>query len=236
MAGQGKTVWITRAQPGADATAARVRAHGHQAWVTPLLEVRLLPDIAYDLSGVGALAFTSANGVRAFAQARTERDLKVFAVGRATADAARAARFRTVLSTDGNVDSLADGISARRREIKGYVLHPGAEELAGDLVGLLEGYGIEARRLIVYETAPLPVPAEDIARLVTADVVLVHSAKAARALASVLRAGSQPSPAPVPKAIGISREALKPLLRTRLAGRAAPTFPLEAGMFDLIDR
>jgi uroporphyrinogen-III synthase len=236
MAGQGKTVWITRAQPGADATAARVRAMGHQPWTSPLLEVRLLTDVAYDLAGVGALAFTSANAVRAFAQARTERDLKVFAVGRATAEAARTARFRTVLSTDGNVAALADGISARQREIKGYVLHPGAEELAGDLVGLLEEYGIEARRLVVYETAPVTLPVDEIARLVTADVVLVHSAKAARALALVLRSGSGPSPAPVPMAIGISRDALKPLARTRLAARLAPPFPLEASMFDLINR
>lgn len=232
MAGQGKTIWITRAQPGADATAVRVRAMGHEAWVAPLLEVQPLSDVAYDLYGVGALAFTSANGVRAFAQARPERDLKVFAVGRTTAEAARAARFRTVLSTDGNVEALAAGISARTREIKGAVLHPGAAELAGDLVGLLEGYGIEARRLVVYETNTLTLPDDEIARLSTADVVLVHSAKAARALAAALRGAT----APGPKALGLSREALKPLMRVKLAGRDVPSFPLEDRLLDLIDR
>lgn len=232
MASQGKTVWITRAQPGADATAVRVRAMGHDPWVAPLLEVQTLTDVAYDLYGVGALAFTSANGVRAFAQARPERDLKVFAVGRTTAEAARVARFRTVLSTDGNVEALAAGISARTREIKGAVLHPGAAELAGDLVGLLEGYGIEARRLVVYETHTLTLPDEEVARLATADIVLVHSAKVARALASALRGAT----APGPKALGLSREVLKPLMRVKLAGRDAPPFPLEDRLLDLISR
>lgn len=227
-----KTVWITRAQPSAEATARRVRERGHEPWVAPLLEVRPLEDVAYDLSDVGALAFTSANGVRAFAESRSERDLKVFAVGRATADAARAARFRSVLSTDGNVEALAQGIAARRREIRGVVLHPGAAELAGDLVGLLTAQGVEARRLVVYETVDSALDPAELPRLAGADAVLIHSAKAAKALAAALRAVDGPRP----RALGLSREALKPLARTRLAGRAAPAFPLEAALLDLLDQ
>lgn len=232
MAVAPKTVWITRAQPGADATARRVSDRGHEPWVAPLLAVRLLPDVAYDLWDVGALAFTSANGVRAFAESRTERDLKVFAVGRATAEAARAARFRSVLSTDGNVEALAQGIAARRREIKGVVLHPGAAELAGDLVGRLTEQGVEARRLVVYESVETALEREAAERLAAADAVLIHSAKAAKALAAVLRRLDGPGP----RALGLSREVLKPLARTRMAGRAAPIFPLEAALLDLLDR
>ncbi|MDB5446123.1 MAG: hemD, partial [Phenylobacterium sp.] len=40
MPGRRKKIWITRAQPGADATAERVRGMGHQALVAPLLAVR----------------------------------------------------------------------------------------------------------------------------------------------------------------------------------------------------
>ena len=73
MAGRGQKIWITRAQPGADGTAERVRALGHEAMIGPLLEVQMLPDAVVDLRGVAALAFTSANGVRAFAEASGER-------------------------------------------------------------------------------------------------------------------------------------------------------------------
>src|SRR4051812_26476328 len=132
MAVRRQRIWITRAQPGADVTAERVRALGHDAVVAPLLAVKPLADVHIDLSGVAALAFTSANGVRAFADVSGDRSLKVFAVGAATAAAARAAGFRSVLSADGDVDALAEGIAMRRTELRGAVLHPGAAEPAGD--------------------------------------------------------------------------------------------------------
>src|SRR5258708_2588521 len=66
MARRRQKIWITRAQPGAASTAERVRALGHEAIVAPLLAVRALEDVQVDLRGVAALAFTSANGVRAF--------------------------------------------------------------------------------------------------------------------------------------------------------------------------
>ena len=125
-------IWITRAEPGAEATAARVRERGHTPLVAPLLAVRMVEDPQIDLSGVRALAFTSANGLRAFAGACADRSLQVFAVGAATAQAAREVGFRRVLSADGDVAALAEGIAARRNEIGGAVLHPGAAELAGE--------------------------------------------------------------------------------------------------------
>src|ERR1700760_3247119 len=91
-------IWITRAQPGADATAERVRLMGHEPIIAPLLAVKLAPGVDVSLSGVAALAFTSANGVRAFADLSGERAIRVFAVGAATAEAAKAAGFRLVLS------------------------------------------------------------------------------------------------------------------------------------------
>ena len=42
-----------------------------------------------------------------------------------------------MLSADGDVDALAEGIAMRRSELKGAVLHPGAAEPAGDLAGAL---------------------------------------------------------------------------------------------------
>jgi uroporphyrinogen-III synthase len=233
MAGRRQRIWITRAQPGADVTAERVRALGHDAVVAPLLAVKVLPDIAVDLRGVAALAFTSANGVRAFADASGERSLKVFAVGAATAQAARSAGFKSVLSADGDVEALAEGIAVRRGELRGAVLHPGAAEPAGDLAGALEKHGVEARRLILYETAPVAleaIDAEGLAR--SSDAVLLHSPRAAQVLAKVLKA----HPAPHLRALGLSKAVVKPLLRTPMAGKVFPPFPLEAALLNLIDR
>jgi uroporphyrinogen-III synthase len=225
-------IWITRAQPGAAATAERVRALGHDAVIAPLLAVRNLPDVTVDLTDVAALAFTSGNGVRAFAEVCGDRSLRVFAVGAATAQAARAAGFRSVLSADGDVEALADGIAARRAELRGAVLHPGAAEPAGDLAGSLEKHGVEARRLVLYETAPVDLGAAEAAALAGSDAVLLHSPRAAQVLAKILKA----HPAPALRALGLSRAVVQPLARVKLAAKAFPPFPMEGALLNLIDR
>ncbi len=124
-------IWITRAQPAADVTAERVRALGHEALVAPLLAVHLIEPVQIDLAGVAALAFTSANG-----SARLRREMSGTVAagvrgGRRHAQAARAVGFRSVLSADGDVEALAEGIGLRRSELKGAVLHPGRRGAGG---------------------------------------------------------------------------------------------------------
>ena len=232
MARRRQRIWITRAQPGADATAERVRALGHEGVIAPLLVVRALPDVQIDLSGVAALAFTSANGVRAFADISAERALRVFAVGAATAQAARSAGFKLVLSADGDVEALAEGIGQRRGELRGLVLNPSAAEPAGDLVGALDRQGVAARRVVLYETAPLTLEDETVAQLVTCDAVLLHSPRAAQVLAALLKT----HPAPKLRALGLSKAVLRPLMRAKVGPRVFPSMPLEGALLNLIDR
>ncbi|THD58280.1 uroporphyrinogen-III synthase [Phenylobacterium sp.] len=232
MARRRQKIWITRAQPGAAVTAERVRALGHEAVVAPLLAVQPLADVQVDLVGVAALAFTSANGVRAFADLSAERALRVFAVGAATAEAARAAGFKLVLSADGDVEALAAGIGQRRGELRGAVLHPGALEPAGDLVRALEAQGVTARRLVLYETLPVTLAPEAAAQLVASDAVLLHSPRAAQVLAALLKA----HPAPALRALGLSKAVVRPLARAKVGPRVFPSMPLEGALLNLIDR
>lgn len=228
---QSRRIWITRAQPAAEATAERVREMGHEALVAPLIELRPV-EAAIDLSGVAALAFTSANGVRAFAAAEPRRDIAVYAVGRATADAAKAAGFRGVLASDGDVAALAERIIARKRELKGAVLYPGAAEPAGDLCGALAEAGIEARPLVLYEAVDVPPDAATVAALPSVDAVLLHSPRAAATLAAFLEG----HPAPTLRALCLSAAIAAPLARVKLRQLASAPFPLEAGLINLIDR
>jgi uroporphyrinogen-III synthase len=198
-----RRVWVTRALPGALVTADRVRALGFDAVVAPLLRVRPVGDGPIDVTGVGAIAFTSVNGVEAFAARSAERVAPVFAVGGATAAAARSAGFEAIITSDGGVAALARAIRARRHEIDGAVLHPAAAELAGDL----SDAGVPIRTLTVYETVATP---RDSAfeRLVPGfHAALVHSAKAARQLADILRR----SPAPALRLLCLSPAVAAPL-------------------------
>ncbi len=170
-------MWITRAAPGAHTTARRVGALGYDPLVAPLLVTRAVGDGPIDLADVGALAFTSANGVAAFAARSAERRLPVFTVGSATAAAARATGFEEVVSAGGDVAALAGLIGSRRSRIVGEILHPAAAETIGEL---------PARKLVVYETVETPPAAKVRATLDRMYAVLVHSPKAARVLATIL--------------------------------------------------
>lgn len=209
----GAPVWITRARPGAEATAARVAALGFTPIVDPLLEVAPL-EASIDLAGVSALAFTSANGVEAFSRLSGERTLPVFAVGRATARAAAEAGFATVSSAEGDVEDLADLIAATQ---PGSVLWAGAREPAGDLVALLRARGVAARGAAVYQTVERAPSAETLARLDDALTVLVHSPRAARALAAIVRS----RPAPTLRVLCLSEAVAAPMLALEEPGSVA---------------
>ncbi len=86
---------ITRPQPDADRFAALCSANDIEPMLAPLMSVEFRDDWETP-KDTGAFAFTSANGVRAFARARRIRTLPAFCVGEATAEAARAVSGRAV--------------------------------------------------------------------------------------------------------------------------------------------
>ena len=168
---------MTRTEPGASRTAARLTALGFEPLIAPVLTVRPIVQPAPDLTDIRALAFTSPNGVAAFADLMPDRSLPVFAVGDATAERARQAGFATVTSASGALPDLAWLIAG---EATGKVLVPGAREPAGDLDALLNG-AVETVILPVYEaTATRAKPPHAF------DAVLVHSPRAAQAVAGAL--------------------------------------------------
>ncbi|CAK9039325.1 HemY_N domain-containing protein [Durusdinium trenchii] len=143
-------VLITRPEPEASAFAKMCERRGLKAVVSPLMVI-YAARAAIDLSGVGALAFTSVNGVRAFAGNSADRQLPVFAVGETSAAEARRCGFEIVYEADGDVDALAMKIAAQHRPDDGAILHGAGATLAGDLVKLLETQNLPARRLTLYE-------------------------------------------------------------------------------------
>jgi len=138
---------IEDARPLADALAER----GIEVLIEPLLEIRHLEDAEIDLTGVQALLFTSANGVRAFAALSPRRDLRVFTVGDGSADAARQAGFPNVESAKGDVEALAALVVDRLKVEDGVLFHAAGTVTAGDLKTRLEGLGYQVRRAQLYE-------------------------------------------------------------------------------------
>jgi uroporphyrinogen-III synthase len=229
-------VWVTRAEPGAGETAKRLTQLGHEALVAPLLTVRRLVEGEPDLRGVGALAFTSANGVRAFAELSARRDLLVFAVGEATAAAARQEGFADIHAGAGDVGALAAEIAGRRGDLGGEVLHAGAAEPAGDLAGALRAAGVPVRALALYQTvAADPLPPAGLDDLTGTQAVLLHSPKAAKLLAEMMRSVAPPLDPDRVQLLGLSPACLAPLADIPAAGRHAAKAPNDADLLALLE-
>jgi uroporphyrinogen-III synthase len=229
-------IWVTRAAPEAEASARRLRARGHSPLVAPVLQVRPAEGPSPDLEGVGAIAFTSRNGVRAFAALSAERGLTAFAVGRATARAARDLGFADVHSAEGDAAALALLIVERSTSFRGQVLHAAPQVPAGDLIGALTAQGVQARAHVVYRTEALDLAPAAAGALRAdppeLDAVLVHSPQAAARLAQFPELGKAASQL---TAYCISKAAAEPLKDLNFHGLWTAKLPNEASLLNLID-
>jgi uroporphyrinogen-III synthase len=146
--------------------------------IEPLLIIERLA-VEPALDGVQAIALTSANAVPALDDACMA--LPLFAVGRASAAAARRAGHPRVEQSDGDGASLARLIAARRAPAHGAILHlSGAEVRPGLAEGLAEG-GFAVVRQAVYRARAaerLSGPAEAALRA-GVDAVLLFSPRTA---------------------------------------------------------
>jgi uroporphyrinogen-III synthase len=225
-------ILVTRSEPGASETAERLRARGYQHIVEPLFAVE---PIAASLPGFDALAFTSLNGVRVFANLSARRDAPVFCVGGRTAEAAREAGFADVISADGDVAALA-GLIQERLPTETRLLHTGNEERRGDLTGRLKAAGRDAVFVATYRAAPVSHPGPALAVHLQGksafDAVLIHSPRAAAILGGF--AGAAPSRAGLDVA-AISPAAAAPLKSFAKRIEIAVS-PDEAALLDALAR
>lgn len=146
---------VTRPLEDAGPVVVALRRRGIECMVEPMLRIVPLPAPAIDLDGVQGLVVTSANGARAFAAACRRRDLPVYAVGDASAAAARELGFSPVESADGDVAGLADLVARHAAPGAGALFHPAGRVSAGDLSGRLQALGFSLRRSRLYEARPI---------------------------------------------------------------------------------
>jgi uroporphyrinogen-III synthase len=216
-----RRVLITRSEPGASETAERLAGLGYDPVIEPLFAIE---PIEAALPDFDALAFTSANGVRAFVKLNSRRDAPVFCVGGRTAEAASDAGFSNVLSADGDVGGLVQLIAAKLDQGAG-LLHTGNEENRGDLSDQLGDRGRKAEFVATFRAAPVgspgPALAAHLAGKPNFEAVLVHSPRAGVILAGFVQTSPERKRLNV---AAISPAAASPLksLADRIEVAAAP--------------
>jgi len=168
---------MLRPEPGASQTARRAQAMGFHTVIHPLFAIRPVAWEPPDPAAYDGVMITSANAVRHGGPALARyHQLPLFAVGQASAKAAREAGFVDVREGYGGVAALLQRIAdAGFRRI----LH-----LSGRDVTEAEHPAIKIERLSVYESVADDDAARGLAvRVIAGDCLLVHSPRAGRVVA-----------------------------------------------------
>jgi uroporphyrinogen-III synthase len=167
-------VLVLRPEPGASATVERARLRSLHAVAIPLFEVEAVSWDAPEASAFDGLLLTSANAVRSGGdQLKQFRGLRVYAVGDATAQAARDAGFDVARAGDAGVGRLLASLEPELR-----LLH-----LAGEDRKRASGARQHIETITVYRSKPLEYV--DLARS-EGSVAIIHSPRAGRRFAELV--------------------------------------------------
>lgn len=170
-------ILIIRPQPGNDASAKRAREAGFEPLQLPFFEVRPHGWEAPDAAHFDALLITSANAVRhAGAGLAVYAHLPVHAVGRNSADAAKDAGLTLASAGTKGVDEVLQAAQATG--------HQRLLWLAGeDRTAFTPPDDVSIDLRIVYTAEAVELTSEARAIIASADIVALHSARAARIFA-----------------------------------------------------
>lgn len=146
------SVLVTRPRQQSLVTARRLHAMGHRAIIDPLLVIRTIDAGPLDVGSTAAVVLTSSNGLRGMDVRLMQ--LPVFAVGQATAAAARRAGCADVRSADGDGADLAKLVARSLQPEAGEILHLAGDEVRPGLAEALAAAGYAYRQRTVYAAAP----------------------------------------------------------------------------------
>jgi uroporphyrinogen-III synthase len=229
---------LTRPEPDNARTAAALRARGHQVMLAPLLHIEPVADADLGPPPFAAVLLTSANGARA-AAAHPRRNelltLPALAVGRASAEAARAAGFSDVESAEGDGGDLVRLAAARLSGARHPLLYLAGEDRSRDLANDLAAAGLSVRTVTVYRAAKAAALPGDVQGALTAgriDGVLHFSRRSAEAYVECSR--NLGALALAPEHLCLSAGAAKPLRRAGAARIRVAAHPDEASLLALV--
>lgn len=168
-----RRVIVLRPEPGASESVRKARERGLDAVATPLFIVEPVAWEIPDASSFEALLLTSANAVRHAGKGlETLKTLPVYAVGEATAEAARKAGFAVARIGEGGVDAL---LAPLRSDLR--LLH-----LCGEDRNVPANASQDIAPMVVYRAREIAAP--DLSGAQGA-VVLIHSPRAGRRFAQL---------------------------------------------------
>lgn len=233
---------VTRPEPDASRTAQALAALGHEAILSPMLDIFPVRDVRLPRQAWQAVLATSSNAVRALS-AHPDRGallgLPLLAVGDRTALEARRAGFDAARSAGGALDDLLALAAIDLDPAAGPLLYAAGDVQSEDLAGLLRARGFAVETAIVYRAEPrkrLSGAAGQALRDGSADGVLLYSRRSAGAFALALRAAGL---APLAEHIAcfcLSAAIAEPLAAVSIGPIRVAARPEQISLFALLER
>jgi uroporphyrinogen-III synthase len=146
-------VLVTRPEPGASATGARLAELGFAPLVAPLLQIRPRPAHLPGPGRLQAVLVTSFNALPVLAGGH--RLVPLYTVGDATAARARALGFAAVTSAAGDAATLAALVGRACRPAAGPLLLAVGARQGRPLAAALRGQGFSVLRRTLYAAEPV---------------------------------------------------------------------------------
>jgi len=171
-------ILLTRPQQDACRTARALEALGHRVTTVPLFEIAYQDLGAVQVSDNTAFVFTSANGVRAWANAMQSGAFSAarialilaapcFVVGPQTGAAARDLGFVHVWAADNTGSDLIDLVCRQLDPARTAVLHVRGATVATDIVRALRAARFACRSVVAYRQEPRPAAADELEAVFT---------------------------------------------------------------------
>ncbi|MCW5721354.1 MAG: uroporphyrinogen-III synthase [Devosia sp.] len=227
---------VTRPEPDAQSSVARLGALGIEAVAAPLMVRRTLSFSAPPAAGFSAVAVTSTNALRALAEREALAaflHLPLFAVGDRTAHEARQLGFTEVYAAGGTLDTLVTAIA--RARVEGPIFYAAGKHLSGDLAHALAAHGLMVVTTTVYDMVAQPDLSSEVLGQIEAgafDAVLVYSQRTAEIFCAATTSLS-PDARKNLAFICLSEKVAQPLIGARFNRLYLSDHPSEEAMMSL---
>jgi uroporphyrinogen-III synthase len=228
-----KRILITRPEPGATETAAKLVALGFVPIVAPVLSI--VPRHVQVPDHVKATLLTSRNAVAGCPPFLHDRP--VFAVGTATATSAADSGFSHVLNADGDAKDLANLIANTMSPADGMLFLPTGKGQGTDLAASLRQLGFQVLRRIAYQAnriSVLPEAAASHLREGQLAAAMFFSGETSRHFVRLVRAAGLAEMVNAVQAVSISERAAVPLSFLRWRGISVAAKPNQDEMLVLL--
>jgi uroporphyrinogen-III synthase len=147
-----KQLLITRHQSRSREIADLLQKENFSVFCEPLFSVKKISN-QISLSQISAVILTSANAIPALIEAGIKKDVKIFTVGKITAEKLRKKGFKNlIISVTNSAKSLVVEIAASKPERSLPMLYFHGSIITLDFATELKNFGIEVKKILAYET------------------------------------------------------------------------------------